>query len=95
MDPGYIGSLGYTESVRSQSWIGETADYDVRHRFVVSPIWETPWFKSGKGGMTEALGGWSLVGVFTARTGMPFNVYDYDNIEIGYTVPRLTPATRT
>jgi hypothetical protein len=43
--------------------------------------------------MTQALGGWSLVGVFTARTGIPFNIYDYDNIEIGYTVPRLTPAT--
>ena len=24
---------------------------------------------------------------------MPFTVYDYDNIEVGYTVPRLTAAT--
>jgi hypothetical protein len=34
-----------------------------------------------------------VVGLFTARTGVPFNVYDYSNVLVGYTVPRLTPAT--
>jgi outer membrane receptor protein involved in Fe transport len=89
---GYLGSLGYTNPFDPKLDWGN-GDSDVRHRIVVSPIWETPWFKNGKGVMTQALGGWSLVGVFTARTGIPFNIYDYDNIEIGYTVPRLTPAT--
>jgi hypothetical protein len=89
---GYLGSLGYTNPFDPKLDWGNS-DFDVRHRIVVSPIWETPWFKSGKGFATQALGGWSLVGIFTARTGVPFNVYDYDNIEIGYTVPRLTPAT--
>ncbi|MGB9199543.1 MAG: TonB-dependent receptor, partial [Terriglobales bacterium] len=89
---GYIGSLGYTDPFDPKLDWGNS-DYDVRHRLVVSPIWETPWFKSGHSFESEAFGGWSLVGIFTARTGVPFNVYDYDNIEIGYTVPRLTPAT--
>ena len=62
------------------------------NRFVVSPIWETPWFKSGKGFTLRRSGGWSLVGIVTARSGIPFSVYDYNNIEIGYTVPRLTPS---
>jgi len=89
---GYLGSLGYTNPFDPKLDWGN-GDSDVRHRIVVSPIWETPCFKNGKGVMTQALGGWSLVGVFTARTGIPFNIYELRNIEIGYTVPRLTPAT--
>ena len=87
---GYIGSLGYTDLANPKLDWGN-ADYDVRNRFVVSPIWETPWFKSGRG--SQALGGWSIVGIFTARTGIPFSAYDANNIEVGYTIPRLTPAT--
>jgi len=84
------GSLGYTSLTNPKLDWGN-ADYDVRNRFVVSPIWQTPWFKSEKG-MGEALGGWSLVGVFTARTGIPFTVYDLSNEFNYYTLPRLTPA---
>jgi hypothetical protein len=89
---GYIGSLGYTNPLDPKLDWGPS-DYDVRHRLVVSPIWETPWYKSGRSFQAEALGGWSLVGIFTARTGVPFNVYDYSYVEIGYTVPRVTLAT--
>jgi hypothetical protein len=39
------------------------------------------------------LGGWTASGIITARTGTPFSVFDYSNVEIEYTVPRLTPAT--
>ncbi|MGA9393103.1 MAG: TonB-dependent receptor, partial [Candidatus Sulfotelmatobacter sp.] len=85
------GSLGYTlVSDPKLDW--GNSDYDVRQRFVISPIWETPWYKSERG-LGEALGGWSLVGVFTARSGIPFNAYDLDNDYNFYTFPRLTPAT--
>ena len=86
---GYIGSLGYTDPFNPKLDWGP-ADYDVRHRLVISPIWETPWFKSGKSIAAQALGGWSAVGVFTARTGVPFTAYDQTNDDIGYTVPRLS-----
>jgi hypothetical protein len=85
------GSLGYTSPANPGLDWG-SSDYDVRNRFVVSPIWQTPWFKSERG-IGEALGGWSLVGVFTARTGVPFTVYDLSNEFNFYTLPRLTPAT--
>jgi outer membrane receptor protein involved in Fe transport len=85
------GSLGYTDPANPKLDWGN-ADYDVRNRFVVSPIWQTPWYKSEKG-IGEALGGWSLVGVFTARTGVPFTVYDISNEWNYYTLPRLTPAS--
>lgn len=89
---GDIGSLGYTDLTNPKLDWGNS-DFDVRNRIVVSPIWETPWYKSGHSAMAQAAGGWSLVGIFTARSGIPFNVYDTNNVFVGYTVPRLTPAT--
>jgi hypothetical protein len=41
----------------------------------------------------EALGGWSLTGIYTARGGAPFSVYDYSEDQTYYTVPRLEPST--
>ncbi len=89
---GYIGDLGYTDAFDPKLDWGNS-DYDIRNRFVVSPIWQTPWFKSGKGFGRQALGGWTVSGIITARGGVPFSVFDYNNDENFYTVPRLTPAT--
>jgi hypothetical protein len=89
---GDIGSLGYTDPFHPKLDWG-SSDFDIRNRVVISPIWETPWLKGGKGAAAQAVGGWSLVGIFTARTGSPFSVYDSSN-ELNFaTVPRLTPAT--
>ncbi len=89
---GYIGSLGYTNFSDPKLDYGNS-DYDIRHRFVITPIWETPWFKSGRGFLTQAFGGWAVSGIVTIRTGIPFSVYDYSNVANFYQVPRLTPAT--
>ena len=86
-----FGSLGYTSILNPKLDWGNS-DYDVRNRFVVSPIWTAPWFRSGRGFRTQALGGWSLAGIFTARTGTPFSFFDIDNEGFFYTLPRLTPA---
>jgi len=87
------GSFGYTSFVDPKLDWGPS-DYDVRHRLVVSPIWETPWYKTGSGFLTQALGGWSISSIFTAHTGIPFSIYDTSYIlNSGYIAPRLTPAT--
>ena len=50
------------------------ADFDIRHRFVTSFIWDLPLFRNSKG-LTRALaGGWQLNGILTLQTGSPFNV---------------------
>ena len=87
-----FGSLGYTSVVNPKLDWGNS-DYDVRNRFVVSPIWTSPWLKGEKGLLGKVAGGWSLAGIYTARTGVPFSFFDIDNVEFGYTLPRLTPAT--
>jgi len=88
----YIGSLGYTDLLNPGLDWG-SSDFNVGNRVVVSPIWETPWLKAEKGLVGRALGGWTASGIFTARTGTPFSIFDESNVETFYTIPRLTPAT--
>ncbi len=88
---GDIGTLGYTSLTNPGLDYGPS-DFDIRQRFVLSPIWQTPWFKNEKGIVGQFLGGYIITGIYTLRTGIPFSVYDYSNVEFDYTVPRLTPA---
>jgi hypothetical protein len=89
---GFVGPLGYTNALTPLLDWGNS-NYDVRHRVVISPIWETPWFKSGAGWKTQVLGGWTISSIFTAHTGIPFSVFDYSNSFNFYTPFRLIPAT--
>jgi len=58
------------------------SDFDVRHRFIGSFIWEVPDFFNpsccgGNGGWKRwLLSGWAVTGIFQAMTGFPFNVFD-------------------
>ena len=52
------------------------AEFDVRHRFTLGAIWQIP-FGRDRGGLFESLsGGWQLSGIFSARSGSPFTVFD-------------------
>ena len=90
---GYIGNLGYLDPTHPLLDWGPS-DFDIPQRIVLSPIWATPWYKTGRNVLAEALGGWTVDGVFTARGGTPFSYYDYTYNENGYSgVPRIVPAT--
>ena len=90
---GYIGNLGYLDPTNPMLDWG-SSDYDVTNRIVLSPIWQTPWFKHGPGIMTETAGGWTISGIFTARSGTPFSAYDFTYNENAYSgVPRVVPIT--
>jgi carboxypeptidase family protein/TonB-dependent receptor-like protein len=52
------------------------ADFDVRHRFVTSFTWNIPEAKGANGWASQFVNGWQLSGIFTARTGSPFSVFD-------------------
>jgi hypothetical protein len=53
-----------------------SADFDIRHRFVVSGIWSSPWLKGNRGLVGQVFGGWELAPIITVRTGSPYTLYD-------------------
>jgi hypothetical protein len=86
-------TLGYTNPFNPALDHGNS-DFDIRNRFVLSPIYRTPYFFKEKGSyVKQLLGGYELTGIYTLRTGTPFNYYDSTNDSSGYGVPRYNPAT--
>ncbi|MGA2264338.1 MAG: TonB-dependent receptor, partial [Acidobacteriota bacterium] len=55
------------------------ADFDVRHRVALSGIWSIPYAKKRTGIVNQVLDGWNLAPIITARTGMPFSIFDCTN----------------
>ncbi len=54
------------------------ADFDVRHRAVVSFVWQVGGreFFQNRGWLSQVVGGWSLAPIFEVRSGQPFSVFD-------------------
>ncbi|HEX8353657.1 MAG TPA: carboxypeptidase regulatory-like domain-containing protein, partial [Pyrinomonadaceae bacterium] len=48
------------------------SDYDVRHHFVASGLWELPLFRGRRDALGALAGGWQLSGILTAHTGFPW-----------------------
>jgi hypothetical protein len=49
-------------------------DQDIRHRNVLSYIYELPFYKDQHGFAGKAFGGWQISGVTVLQTGTPFNI---------------------
>ena len=54
------------------------SDFDRRHRFVTSGVWDLPFYAHSSGFTHAALGGWETSGVLILQTGTPFTVMDPD-----------------
>jgi hypothetical protein len=50
--------------------------FDARHRFVLSYIYELPFFRQSSGLASNMLGGWRVSGVTTIQSGNPFSAID-------------------
>ena len=90
-----IGNLGYLDPTNPKLDWG-SSDFDIRHRIVITPIWETPWYRTGKDFKRQLLGGWTIAPVITARKGVPFSIFDTTNslnAGSGYGIPRYAPAS--
>ena len=48
------------------------SDYDVRHHFVGSGLWELPVFRNRRDALGSLLGGWQVSSIVTAHTGFPW-----------------------
>ena len=68
---------------------------DQRHRMVIGYVWELPIAKNFKGVAGGALGGWSLGGILTFASGLPFNILqsgDSENNDGLWERPNLVPG---
>jgi len=82
--------LGYTQPFNPGFDHGN-GDLDIRQRFVIAPLYRTPFYGKGHW-MAQAIGGWQVTGIYTVRTGVPFTYFDSTNNNSGYQVARYTPA---
>lgn len=72
------GTGSFTQNARDLHERRGPSDFDVRHRFVGSYIWELPFGKGRSylqdGALAHVLGGWRLSGLANVRSGRPFTV---------------------
>ncbi len=85
-------SLGYTDPFNPSLDHGN-GDFDIRHRLVVAPIYQTPYFAKKHSLLGEALGGYEVTGIYSLHTGTPFTFFDSTNNYSGYNVARYVPST--
>ncbi len=50
------------------------SDFDRKHSFVTSFVYELPFLKDAKGAAGAILGGWQVAGIFVAQSGTPVDV---------------------
>lgn len=71
------GNLGLLDPLNPRLDKG-SAGFDTRHRFTLAGIWEIPY--AGRNAISKAaLGGWTVIPNFSARTGAPFSLWDCSN----------------
>jgi hypothetical protein len=51
-----------------------SANFDVRHRFAGSLVWDLPFFRNSHGVARQLLNNWQIASIFQAQTGQPFTL---------------------
>jgi outer membrane receptor protein involved in Fe transport len=84
-------NLGYLDAFDPKLDYGN-ADYDVRHRFIFSGIWELPFFNNSEGAVRTLLGGWQFNWILSARSGFAFSVFDCTNAQFAVCMRAENPT---
>ena len=67
--PGFVTNQTYPQDNRTERG---PSDFDVRHYFNLSGLYELPFFRKRNDLVGKLLGGFEVTGIVTARTGFPF-----------------------
>jgi hypothetical protein len=51
------------------------SSFDRPHRFVLSWVYELPFFRDQRGAFGRVLGGWQIAGNYVAQSGQPFSIF--------------------
>jgi len=86
-------NLGYLDPFNPDLDRGN-ADFDVRHRWVLSGTWDTPWYRNSDNWFARnVVGGWTLAPIVTVQSGNPFSLWDCTFVAFEV-CPRLIPNTQ-
>ncbi len=82
------GAVGNPQTVTNLNAGHGPSGFDVRHRAVISGVWELPWgpgrrWMQDDGMLGALLGGWQLAGIGTLTTGRPFTVFMQNGVNNG------------
>ena len=58
------------------------SDFDVRHSFVASTIWDVPFFRSQKSWRGKLLGGWQISAITTWNSGFPWTPRIFGGLQL-------------
>ena len=50
------------------------ANFDIRHRFVASLLWDLPFYRNSNGGVERVFQNWQIASIFQVNTGQPFTL---------------------
>jgi hypothetical protein len=50
------------------------ANFDIRHRFVASLLWDLPFYRNSSGGVGRIFRDWQIASIFQMNTGQPFTL---------------------
>ena len=84
------GAVGNPQTVTNLDAGHGPSGFDVRHRAVISGVWELPWgpgrrWMNDSGVLGAVVGGWQLSGIGTMTTGRPFTVFMQNGVNNGAT----------
>jgi hypothetical protein len=82
------GAVGNPQTITNLKAGHGPSGFDVRHRAVISSVWEMPWGPQRRwlreGGLLGAIvGGWQVSGIGTVTTGRPFTVFMQTGVNNG------------
>jgi hypothetical protein len=82
------GAVGNPQTITNLAAGRGPAGFDVRHRAVISGVWELPWGPGRRwlqdGGVLGAIaGGWQISGIASMTTGRPFTVFMQTGVNNG------------
>jgi hypothetical protein len=67
--PGAVTNQTFPQDLRQERG---PSDYDVRHSFTLSGLWDIPFFRNRHDALGKALGGWQINGIMTEHSGFPW-----------------------
>lgn len=79
IDATSTGNTAFNTAYNSQTTVDASrglSDFDRTHRFVVSYVYDLPFFAKATGVKHAVLGGWEVSGITTWQSGQPFSVID-------------------